>query len=110
MKDAGIAVLAVIENIHQKILAAINDNGNKLEMSTWHTCETTHCRGGWAIVLGGEDGKKLESETSTLFAAMQILKSSSTIPVPLHKFFENNEKAMEDIIRCAEEEKSLINK
>jgi len=95
----------VIENIHQKVLEAIQDNGNKLEMSTWHSCETTHCRGGWVVHLAGKEGKELEEKTSTQFAAMMIYKASSKIRVFPPKFFETNERAMEDIIRCAEEEK-----
>lgn len=71
-------------------------------MHDWHTCETTHCRAGWAVVLAGEEGKKLEEETSTLFAAMQIYKKSSDIKVSPIRFFGSNEVAMEDIKRCAE--------
>jgi len=97
----------VIENIHQKILDAIRDNGNELEMSTWHTCDTTHCRGGWAVHLAGKAGRELEKRTSTLFAAMQIYKASSPIRVFPPRFYETNEVAMADIIRCDEEEKRL---
>ena len=78
-------------------------------MDTWHTCDTTHCRAGWVEVLGGKEGTELAEKTSTLFAAMQIYKASSPIRVsPVH-FFETNEKAMEDIKRCAEEEAALAN-
>ncbi|MGB0405020.1 MAG: hypothetical protein ACPGDB_02385, partial [Fusobacterium sp.] len=35
-----------IENIHQKVLEAVTTD-NALDMSDWHTCETTHCRAGW---------------------------------------------------------------
>jgi len=76
-------------------------------MSIWHTCDTTHCRAGWVVFLAGEAGKKLESQTSTQFAAMQIYKKSSPIRVMPVRFFDDNEKAMADIIRCAEEEKAL---
>ena len=78
-------------------------------MKDWHTCDTTHCRGGWAIHFGGEAGKLLEQQTDSLFAAMLIFKESSTIPVSLHKFFDSNEVAMEDMRRCAEEEIALQN-
>jgi hypothetical protein len=79
-------------------------------MSTWHTCETTHCRAGWVVTLAGEKGKELEQKTSTLFAAMMIYKASSDIRVSPTRFFESNVKAMEDIKRCAElEKKSIIN-
>ena len=71
-------------------------------MSTWHTCNTTHCRGGWVVTLAGVKGKELESKTSTLFAAMMIYKASSPIRVSPTRFFDNNTKAMEDIKKCAE--------
>lgn len=93
--------IPIIKNIHQEILKAVNDGAN-LNMNEWHTCDTTHCRAGWAVHLAGEKGKKLESETSTLFAAMQILKKSSDIHVPLMKFFDNNTESIKDIKRCAE--------
>jgi hypothetical protein len=76
-------------------------------MESWHTCETTHCRAGWVVTLAGEEGKKLEKKTSTLFAAMQIYKASSTIRVSPTSFYDSNEVAMKDMKRCAEEEKNL---
>src|SRR6266699_11054 len=39
------AEIPVIPNIDAEILKAI-DAGGKLEMSGWHKCKTTHCRGG----------------------------------------------------------------
>lgn len=92
-----------IENIHQKIYEAVQ-KPKALDMSDWHTCETTHCRAGWAVHLAGEDGKKLEEATSTVFAAMQIYKASSEIRVWPTKFYGTNQDAMKDIKRCAEEE------
>jgi hypothetical protein len=99
----------VIENIHQKVLEAVS-KPYALDMSAWHTCETTHCRAGWVEVLAGERGKKLAKETDTAFAAMQIYKNSSLIRVSPVKFYEDNETAMADIVRCAEEEKKLNQK
>ena len=76
-------------------------------MSDWHSCDTRHCRAGWVVTLAGEEGKKLEDATSTLFAAMQIYKASSSIRVSPTRFYEENETAMEDIKRCAEDESAL---
>ncbi len=76
-------------------------------MSSWHTCDTTHCRAGWVVVLAGDAGKSLEKATSTEFAAKQIYKASSLIKVSPTRFYETKEKAMADIIRCAEEELAL---
>lgn len=44
----------------------------------------------------------LEAKTSTLFAAMQIYKASSSIRVAPTRFFGQNEIALADIKRCAE--------
>lgn len=93
--------IPVIENIHQKVLDAVSAP-NALEMETWHTCDTTHCRAGWVVALAGEAGKKLERKTDTAFAAMQIYKKSAPIRVSPTRFYESNEVAMADIKRCAE--------
>ena len=73
-------------------------------MRDWHTCETTHCRAGWVVILAGEAGKKLEKKTSTIFAAMQIYKASSPISVFPPRFYDPNNAALEDMKKCAEEE------
>ncbi|TDI70241.1 MAG: hypothetical protein E2O86_04035 [Bacteroidetes bacterium] len=92
-----------IENIHNQVLEVVSQD-NALDMSTWHTCETTHCRAGWVVNLAGREGKELERKTSTGFAALQIYNASSEIKVSPPRFFETDEKAMEDIKRCAKEE------
>jgi hypothetical protein len=96
----------VIEGIHGRILEAVSKEG-ALEMRTWHTCDTTHCRAGWVVTLAGDKGRELEEETSTCFAAMQIYKASSPIRVSPARFYETNTAAMNDIKRCAEEESAL---
>lgn len=67
-------------------------------MSTWHTCETTHCRAGWAVHLA--NAYELEKKTSPVFAAMQIYRVSGYEISPC-RFFDNNEKAMADMERLA---------
>jgi hypothetical protein len=102
-EDAGLKV-PVIENIHTKVLEAVSAP-KALNMSTWHSCDTTHCRAGWVVHLAGKDGYDLEAKTSTLFAAMQIYhKSNPDVPVSPVRFFENDKEAMADIKRCAEQE------
>ena len=96
-----------IPSIHQRLLAAIQEKGCKLDMSNWHTCETTHCRAGWIVAMAGEEGKKFEAASSTIFAAMQIYKSSSPIRVSPVRFFEAHDIALADIQRCANEEVKL---
>ena len=98
----GSLSVPIIENIHSKISAAIGDGACNLNMESWH-CGTTHCRAGWVVTLAGEEGKQLESETDTCFAAMMIYKKSSPeIHVPPTRFFESDEAALADIVRCAE--------
>jgi hypothetical protein len=96
----------VIENIHNKIYEAVTARPDALDMSTWHTCDTTHCRAGWVVHLAGEAGAKLERQTSTLFAAMQIYKASSPIEISPVRFYEDNATALEDMKKCAEQEKA----
>lgn len=103
-KKESIFDYPVIPNIHQRVFEETTKE-NALDMSDWHTCDTTHCRAGWVVFLAGEKGKKLESETSTLFAAMQIYNAYSEIKVSPTQYFKKNEEAMEDIKRCAELEK-----
>jgi len=76
-------------------------------MGSWHSCKTTHCRGLWVITLAGKEGKTLEEQTSSEFAAMAIYHKSSPIKVSPVRFYESNEVAMADIKRCAAEEKNL---
>ena len=94
----------MIENVHQRVLAAAVSQPSALEMGAWHTRETTHCRGGWIVQMAGDAGRELEKRTSTLFAAMQIYKASSPIRVFPPRFFESNDVALADMRRCAEME------
>ena len=96
-----------IENIHQKVYEAATARPESLNMSDWHTCETTHCRAGWVVHLAGEAGKKLEAHTTTLFAALQIYNVSSSIEVSPVRFFEDNATALTDMKNCAELEAKL---
>jgi len=53
------------------------------------------------VILAGEQGRELESATSTLFAAMQIYKASGYEISPC-RFFDSDEDAMADMKRLAE--------
>jgi hypothetical protein len=72
-------------------------------MQTWHTCETTHCRGGWVVTLAGEAGKDLERKFNTELAAMLIYRESGS-PINPARFYDSNTDAMADMKRLAEEE------
>ena len=92
-----------ISSIHTKVYEAASVKGG-LDMSDWHTCNTTHCRAGWVVHLTGKAGRELEEKTSTLFAAMQIYKASGYAISP-RRFFDTNEEALEDMKRLAMGEK-----
>ena len=87
----------VIVDLDKRILAAI-EAGGALDMSSWHSCATTHCRAGWAITLAGEKGAELERKHGPRRAGM-LIYGCSTGRVP--HFFASNEAAMEDIRACA---------
>jgi uncharacterized protein YjbI with pentapeptide repeats len=88
--------------LDRKIRDLIDTGEGALDMGQWHTCETTHCRAGWAITLAGEAGHKLEEEHGPCRAGRMIyLASTGRVP----HFFATNEAALEDIrARAAEQE------
>jgi len=89
----------VVDRLDAKILEAVTSGGGKLEMSTWHTCETAHCRAGWAIHLAGTAGYELERKLGNSERAGRAIYRASTGRVPW--FYASNEQALEDIKRCA---------
>ncbi len=95
----------VIEHLDRKILERITTGGGVLQMSSWHTCETTHCRAGWAIHLAGEAGYKLEREHGAQRAGAMIYRAS-TGRVP--HFFATTERALEDLKQCAAEQSGEV--
>jgi hypothetical protein len=98
----GLPVAPVVQRIDAAILAAL-EAGGTLAMDTWHTCETTHCRAGWAITLAGDAGRKLEAQT-TPYLAGRLIYEASRPGVPCPDFFAENDKALADIRRCAAEQ------
>ncbi len=91
-----------IENIHQKLLAAVTADGNKLKMDDVHVCQTTHCRAGWVVHLAGKEGYALEAFHNWELAAHLIYKESSPHKVLCARFYDGNKAAMDDIKRMAE--------
>ena len=90
----------VVENLDKRILEVVESGAGKLDMSSWHSCKTTHCRAGWAVHLAGEAGFELERKLGAQHAGAAIYRAS-TGRVP--HFFANNVNAMADIRRCAAE-------
>ena len=103
LSDAYLRGVPAIENIHQQIYAAASQP-DALDMSSWHTCETTHCRAGWAVHLAGEAGAALEFGLGTPAAAALIyLKSDPTLE-RIPNFHCDNEAALSDMKAMAEKE------
>jgi len=93
LEGANLPILDTIQKMPMRslICAEVCAAPEKLEMATWHTCDTVHCIAGWAIVLHPK-GKELESRIGTSAAAALILwKCESEIP----DFNSSNEEAME---------------
>jgi hypothetical protein len=99
IENSGL-IIPEIPDIHKRVYEAAS-KAECLNMSTWHTCETTHCRAGWVIHLAGDAGYALEKQTSPLFAAQQIYRKSGYLISPV-RFFDTEEKALEDMKKLAE--------
>jgi len=93
--------IPLVPNIDAAVLKAIAAGGN-LNMSEWHTCDTTHCRAGWAVVLAGDAGRKLEEELGTNAAAALIYTKSGSHPVP--NWYADDRTALEDMKSRAEQQ------
>jgi hypothetical protein len=92
----------VIAGIHQKVFEAASKEG-ALDMGKVHTCNTTHCRAGWAVHLAGADGYELERFYGWTLAAQLIFKTANPeLSVSPPRFFETNEQALADMKRMAE--------
>ena len=85
----------VIPDIDATILAAIEAPGAVLNMSEWHTCETTHCRAGWAVHLAGEAGYALEERLGSSAAGALIYAAAGSHPVP--EWTVTDDAALEDL-------------
>jgi len=89
-----------IEHIDARILREISTEGCRIEMATWHTCDTAHCRAGWAIQLAGAAGKAMEGLIGTGPAAALIYHMSRP-GHPIPDWYVSNEDALADIKRHA---------
>jgi hypothetical protein len=63
-------------------------------MEAWHTCQTTHCRAGWAIHLAGEAGATLEDYYGSAAAGALIYHASAGY---IPDFYASNEDALDDM-------------
>jgi hypothetical protein len=92
----------VVPDLHLKLFEAVSSPENRLDMESWHTCETTHCRAGWVVALAGTEGKALEKFFNTELAAMKIYDASCLgYKINPARFYDSDEAAMEDIRKLA---------
>jgi hypothetical protein len=98
--SVSIPTIPVIADIHKRVYEACTQP-SALNMSNWHTCETTHCRAGWVTTLAGEPGKALEKVYGALLAAQLIYRESGYAINPC-RFFDGDQEALEDMKRLAE--------
>jgi hypothetical protein len=99
LSGAVLGSVPVIPAIDASILAAI-EAGGRLETAAWHTCQTTHCRAGWAIKLAGPAGEALEEALGAAIAGTFIYAASRPgLPIP--DFYASNSEALADLARAA---------
>ena len=89
----------LVENLDAAILAAVEASqliGKAgLDMRHWHTCESTHCRAGWAIHLAGPEGYKLEERFGSSVAGALIYAKAGATLVP--DFYASDDAALTDM-------------
>jgi hypothetical protein len=92
----GLPDAPVVDDLDAKILAMVDgpDAHGSLDMDVWHTCETTHCRAGWAIHLAGEAGYDLESRLGSATAG-SLIYYASTGRIP--NFYATTDEALADL-------------
>jgi uncharacterized protein YjbI with pentapeptide repeats len=103
LSGADLRGVPKIENIHQAVYAAASKEGC-LNMNTWHSCETTHCRAGWVVHLAGEAGAALEFGMGTPAAAAMIYLKSDPKLEKIPNFYCTNDEALADMKRLAKAE------
>ena len=82
--------LAIASDAPQRLIAAATAalQEGALEMTTWHSCDTEHCLGGWLIHQAGELGRLLEAAVGPSVAGLML----GGIDAHAH-FYDSNEAA-----------------
>lgn len=93
--------IPIIPDIHRRVYEAASAPG-ALDMSTWHTCGTTHCRAGWVIALAGDAGRAMEWCLGTATAAALIYQQSDPQLERVPDFYADDATALADMKRLAE--------
>ena len=103
LSEALLPGAPVIPDIHQRVYKAASQPA-ALNMSEWHTCDTTHCRAGWVVTLAGDEGRLLESHYGTAVAAALIYMASDPTLARIPDWLVSNDVALADMKRLAEAE------
>lgn len=90
-------VIPVVPRLATRMLEAIRQDGCALDMSSWHTCDTTHCWSGWAIHLAGEPGYALERFVGPWTAGHLIIRASCPYRTSPPDFYATDATALADI-------------
>jgi hypothetical protein len=85
-----------IDDLDVKVLSQIEEKGNALDMDSWHTCKTTHCRAGWEVIIHPQ-GLELEKYFGTWMAASVIHKAATGRNV---NYYATNRQTMNDLRRA----------
>ena len=88
----GVVGLAIASDAPQRLRAAATAalKEGALKMDDWHSCDTTHCLGGWLIHQAGEVGRLLEAAVGPELAGLML----GGIEAHAH-FYDSNEAATE---------------
>ena len=99
LTDANLAGLPDLGNLDQAILTAIETaqaaGHDGLDMTVWHTCDTTHCIAGWAVHLSGDAGARLEAQVGSAAAGALIYARHGCASIP--DFYEANTVALQHL-------------
>ncbi len=93
--------IPIVPDLDAHILSIVETGCGEIKMETWHSCETAHCRAGWAVELAGEEGAKLENMVGSAVAGALIYAASCpTLPIP--NFYSTNEECLADLRKRCE--------
>jgi uncharacterized protein YjbI with pentapeptide repeats len=94
LRDAdlnGARGIPIVADSAERLVAAATAalaEPDALEMESWHTCDTVHCIGGWAIHQAGPIGAVLEQAFGAPIAALLLLGLDAQ-----SHFWDDNENA-----------------
>lgn len=115
----------VIPNLAQLILEQVEAKPETFDMGSWHgdetcdgpkvpsmgyrKCGTTHCVAGWAVVIAGAAGRKLELEVGDdTEDAARLLFEASALGENFPSFYGCERDALESLREFARREADVI--